>query len=64
MWSEVMFWLIFGVSCYWYITFKIENQAYVLLFDIDDEGNWLPFVIVFGIVASLKLIFIFIKFCE
>lgn len=35
-WSEIMFWITFFTSMYWFITFKMQANAYVLLPSVDD----------------------------
>ena len=50
-----------GLAGYWFIFYKLENRAYVLL----PLGYWRPiyrnFDILFGLLASAKLIVIFLK---
>lgn len=34
--GKVMFWFLFGISAYWFIFFKLQYRAYVLLPFVDD----------------------------
>jgi len=60
-WTTIFFWYMVGLAGYWFIFYKLENRAYVLL----PLGYWRPiyrnFDILFGLLASAKLIVIFLK---
>lgn len=36
VWSEIMFWITFFTSAYWFVTFKMQANAYILLPSVDD----------------------------
>jgi len=62
-WTTVVFWFLFGVSFYWFVFFKLQNAAHVLTpsLHLSYKKNWMRFDILFGIMASLKLIVMVLK---
>jgi hypothetical protein len=36
VWSEIMFWILFFVTLYWFVSYKLQANAYVLLPSVDD----------------------------
>lgn len=57
VWSGIMFWILFFTTAYWFITFKLQANAYVLLPSIDDWGtSYLVFDTIFGLVLAFRLI--------
>jgi RsiW-degrading membrane proteinase PrsW (M82 family) len=58
-WTTVIFWFIFGACFYWFVFFKLQVSAYVLLPSLEESlfaDNQMRFQIVFGIMTSLKVI--------
>ena len=62
-WTTCVFWFLFGVSFYWFVFFKLENAAHILTpsIHLKYQTNRMRFDIVFGIMASLKLIVMVLK---
>lgn len=64
-WSEIMFWIVFFISGYWFIVFKLQRQAYVLLPSVDDWNTfYLIFDIIFAIILAFRLLAILLKIAE
>lgn len=65
VWSEIMFWIIFFTSAYWFVTYKLQANAHILLPSVDDwESSYKIFDIVFGFILALRLIAIIMKIIE
>jgi meckelin len=60
-WSAIFFWYLVGVSGYWFIMFKLQNRASVLLPWGTWWDFWRPYDILYGLVASSKLVVILLK---
>lgn len=60
-----MFWIIFFISGYWFITYKLQANAYLLLPSVDSiDFSYMVFDIIFGIVLAFRLISIILKIIE
>lgn len=65
VWSSIMFWILFFTTAYWFITFKLQANAYVLLPSIDDWGtSYLVFDTIFGLVLAFRFISIIMSIFE
>eukprot|EP00347_Sterkiella_histriomuscorum_P018733 403344384 len=65
VWSEIMFWILFFTSAYWFVTYKIQANAYILLPSVDDwESSYRIFDIVFGFILAMRLIAVVMKIIE
>lgn len=60
-WVTIFFWFLVGISCYWFIFYKLESRAYVLLPKHKWMGYYRDFDILFGLLASAKLIVMLLK---
>lgn len=57
VWSEIMFWIIFFTAAYWFVTYKLQANAYVLLPSVDDWGtSYMVFDTIFGLVLAFRFI--------
>jgi len=57
IWSGIMFWILFFTTAYWFITFKLQANAYVLLPSIDDWAtSYLVFDTIFGLVLAFRFL--------
>lgn len=60
-----MFWIVFFTSAYWFVTYKLQANAYVLLPSVDDwDSSYKIFDIVFGFILALRFIAIIMKIIE
>jgi len=59
-WSTIVFWYLFAVSASFYFFFKLDQAPYLVM-PQDENGNLLPFSIIFGIVFTLKIILLFVR---
>ena len=60
-----MFWIVFFTSAYWFITYKLQANAYVLLPSVDDwEESYRVFDIVFGFILAMRFIAVVMKIIE
>lgn len=60
-----MFWIVFFVAAYWFITFKMQANAYVLLPSIDDwNDSYKIFDIIFGFILAFRLLAVIMKIIE
>ncbi len=60
--SFFYFWYLFGMTAYWFIFFKLEERVFLLLPALDTYAdNYEPFIIIFGLTASLKFVTIIYK---
>lgn len=65
MWAEFMYWLLFFISMYWFIAYKMTEEAAILLPSIDDiDYAYRNFYIIFGIVLLFRVIVIVLKIIE
>ena len=65
VWSGIMFWIIFFTSGYWFITYKLQANAYVLLPSVDDWSNtYKVFDTIFGLVLALRFVAIIMSIIE
>ncbi len=54
-WSTIMFWLLFFVNGYWFIMYKMSDNAYLLLPSTEaKESGYHAFTVVFLITMSFK----------
>jgi Meckelin (Transmembrane protein 67) len=57
VWAGIMFWIIFFTSAYWFVTYKLQGQAYLLLPSIDNWGtSYRVFDAIFGIVLAFRFL--------
>jgi len=55
VWAGIMFWIIFFTSAYWFVTYKLQGSAYLLLPSIDNWGTtYRVFDAIFGIVLAFR----------
>lgn len=60
-----MFWIIFFTSMYWFISFKLQANAYVLMPSVDDWAqSYKLFYIIFGIVLAFRFLCVIYKIVE
>ena len=65
VWSEIMFWLVFFTTAYWFVTYKLQANAFILLPSIDDwSTSYKIFDIIFGLILGFRVIAILIKIVE
>ena len=65
VWSEIMFWIVFFVSGYWFIVYKLQASAYFLLPSVDDwDSSYMIFDIIFGIILGFRFTAIVFKIVE
>lgn len=63
-WSTLVYWFLFAACAFWFIFFKLQNNAHILMFTLDDAyypTHLRRFDIVFGIMMGLKMIVFFLK---
>ena len=52
-----MFWIVFFTSGYWFVTYKLQGNAYLLLPSVDNWGlTYRVFDAIFGIVLALRFL--------
>ena len=52
-----MFWIVFFTSGYWFVTYKLQGNAYLLLPSVDNWGKtYQIFDAIFGVVLALRLL--------
>jgi hypothetical protein len=52
-----MFWILFFTSLYWFVTYKMQENAYLLLPSIDDwDFTYQVFDAIFGIVLAFRFL--------
>lgn len=60
-WVTIFFWYLFSIAAYWFVFYKLESRAYVL----PPKGKWFDtyrsFDIVYGLLASAKLVVLLLK---
>ena len=57
VWSGIMFWILFFTTAYWFITYKLQSNAYVLLPSLDDwSTSYMVFDVIFGIVLLFRFL--------
>lgn len=60
-----MYWVLFFISMYWFIAFKLTEGAAVLLPSLDEwESAYWNFFIVFMIVIGFRIAVIIMKIVE
>ena len=65
VWSGIMFWILFFTAGYWFITYKLQANAYVLLPSIDEwSTTYRVFDAIFGIILAFRLCAILMKIVE
>jgi hypothetical protein len=65
MWSEIMFWILFFTSLYWFVAYKISSNVAVVMPSYDEwNNNYIVFYIVFGLVLLLRVIVTILKIIE
>lgn len=65
LWSEVMFWILFFSSMYWFIAYKLSTMATVLLPSFDDwSTSYKVFYLIFALVLIFRLLVIVMKIIE
>lgn len=64
-WSEIMFWIVFFTSGYWFVVYKLQGNAYLLLPSVDNWGStYQVFDAIFGIVLAFRLLAIVWRIVE
>ena len=65
VWAEIMFWIIFLISTYWFFVYKLQANAYILLPSVDDwEQSYKIFYIIFGLVLGFRFVVIILRIIE
>lgn len=65
VWSGIMFWILFFTAGYWFITYKLQANAYILLPSVDDwTTTYLVFDAIFGLILALRFIAIVMAIVE
>lgn len=60
-----MFWVLFFTSLYWFVTYKMQANAYILLPSFDDwSSTYMIFDIVFGITLALRVLSVLMTIVE
>ena len=60
--SSIFFWFLFALTGYWFIFFKLQERVYCFLPGLNTYiSNYRPFDIMFGLVASSKLVYMFFR---
>eukprot|EP00357_Protocruzia_adherens_P001666 CAMPEP_0114976316 /NCGR_PEP_ID=MMETSP0216-20121206/2601_1 /TAXON_ID=223996 /ORGANISM="Protocruzia adherens, Strain Boccale" /LENGTH=982 /DNA_ID=CAMNT_0002337223 /DNA_START=160 /DNA_END=3108 /DNA_ORIENTATION=- len=53
-WAHLMFWFMWAISAYWFITFKLQTEAFILLPPQNTmEESYLPFQVLFGFTLGI-----------
>ena len=60
-WVTLFFWYLVGFSTYWFVFYKLQNRAYVLLPVYKWWTTYRSFDILFGVLASAKLLVILLR---
>jgi hypothetical protein len=56
-WSGIMFWILLFTTAYWFITFKLQANAFVLLPSLDDWAtSYQVFDAIFGLVLAFRFL--------
>jgi hypothetical protein len=65
VWSGIMFWIIFFTAGYWFIVYKLQVNAYLLLPSVDDwDDTYRIFDAIFGIVIGFRFLAIMMVIWE
>ena len=60
-----MFWIIFFTAGYWFVTYKLQENAYLLLPSVDDwDYTYQVFDAIFGIVLAFRFLAIMMAIWE
>ena len=60
-----MFWIVFFTAGYWFITYKLQANAYILLPSVDDwETSYRIFDIIFGLILAFRFLAILMQIVE
>ena len=60
--STLFFWYLFAMTGYWFVFFKFQERVYCFLPGLDTWlQNYRPYDILFGLVASTKLVSVLFK---
>ena len=61
-WALVFFWFLFFVAGYWFIVFKLQENAFLLLPPLSlYQDHYLAFDVLFGIVLMLKFLLLMVR---
>ena len=65
VWSEIMFWFVFFTTSYWFISFKLQANAYILLPSIDEwSQSYMIFDIIFGLILGFRFVAVVMRIVE
>ena len=65
VWSGIMFWILFFTTGYWFVTYKLQGNAYLLLPSVDNWGfTYQVFDAIFGIVLAFRFLAIICAIIE
>ena len=66
VWSGIMFWITFFTSAYWFVTYKLQANAFVLLPSIDNDWatTYRIFDTIFGLVLAFRFLSIILCIVE
>ena len=57
IWGYIMFYFVFIITGYWFIFFKLQDVAFVIMPSTKDYmKNYYPFEVIFGLVVTFRLI--------
>ena len=57
VWSGIMFWIIFFTAGYWFVFYKLQENAYLLLPSVDEwDYSYQIFDAIFGIVLAFRFL--------
>lgn len=60
--SNIFFWYLFAITCYWYTFFKWQENVFILLPPLNTyDENYMPFDKLFACITSFKLASVFFK---
>lgn len=64
-WSTMMFWLSFFINGYWFIMYKMQDNAYLLLPSTEEKDSFYStFIVLFIITMSFKTAAVLYRICE
>lgn len=64
-WSTMMFWVSFFINGYWFIMYKMQDNAYLLLPSTEEKQSfYYTFTVIFLITVSFKTIAVLYRICE
>lgn len=60
-----MFWFLFFTTMYWFVVYKLQTNAFVLMPSVDDwEHSYRIFYFIFGFILGCKLVVMVMKIIE